>query len=416
MIATQNTVDIPHLCSSSFNIRPKRESSKLEKSTIISRSFNINSIGGIVNSERIFESEPMLLVRSETVKLNRVEKKSLPLVIPEKLVACLKKGKEATPNLIDKYAKREYKKVQNSYANVKRWGDKCKEYPTACAFQNYVKKNRYPDVLPPEHSRVKLDDTQNDYINANYIQNLNKHAAERYISTQAPTAETFADFWLMIWQQRIAVVVMLTKLEENGIKKADLYFPAQKDDLAIYGDFQVQNKSVKNLNGIIVSSLAISHNGETRSINHIVYELWPDKDVPKDSQSILQLSSLIDIYREQNKQVLDGPVLCHCSAGIGRTATLIAIHQSLQLIKKGYKPKVSNIVNRIREQRHGSVQTSDQYSFIFKTVNHYINEFNKRETFSSHMELSYSSKEDRKDCKKSILRKFYTLRCIKNQY
>jgi protein tyrosine phosphatase len=90
----------------------------------------------------------------------------------------------------------------------------------AASLEENKPKNRYANVIAYDHSRVVLQPlpgigaSGGDYINANYADGYRRPAA--YIATQGPLPETFADFWRMVWEQRSAVIVMMTRLEERG--------------------------------------------------------------------------------------------------------------------------------------------------------------------------------------------------------
>jgi len=227
-------------------------------------------------------------------------------------------------------------------------------------------KNRYPDVLPYEPTRVRLQTCPNDYINANYISETHERS---YISCQAPLPQTFDDFWSMVWENNVSIVVMLTRFLERRRIKAHCYWPNEQNEVETFGNISVQLVKAKSVGpDIIIRKFAVAHAqfGEAREIVHIHYTEWPDCGVPTSTQSIRAVLVLMDAY--QAKFGSDSSVVVHCSAGIGRTGTLIAIRQYLNLCKRGYLPKISDIVRDLRNQRMGMVQTREQYEFIHRVL------------------------------------------------
>ena len=234
-------------------------------------------------------------------------------------------------------------------------------------------KNRYSNVLADDETRVMLND--DGYINANYV-------LDEYISTQAPIASndfckngTISDFWLMVWEQRSPIIVMLTKFRENGKRKADPYWPKLNEQLT-FGNIAVCNVNVINLGSIIVTKLELRFADETRVVHHMHYHEWPDQGVPNSTDNLRFLISLINIYQTFN-QKLNGRIICHCSAGIGRAGTFIASHHIISLIDNGTDVSeihVPTVVSQMRKGRTGMVQRVEQYKFIYRTANDWINQ------------------------------------------
>eukprot|EP01094_Clydonella_sp_ATCC50884_P014191 TRINITY_DN2454_c0_g1_i1.p1 TRINITY_DN2454_c0_g1~~TRINITY_DN2454_c0_g1_i1.p1 ORF type:complete len:369 (+),score=126.89 TRINITY_DN2454_c0_g1_i1:191-1297(+) len=227
-------------------------------------------------------------------------------------------------------------------------------------------KNRYPDVLPYEEHRVKLRSGSSDYINASYIRG--RHA-KSYISCQAPLPSTFADFWCMIWENQIPLVVMLTRFLEKRQIKAHCYWPQDLGCTEHFGGISLMLTSVRKLhnNRIVLRTFKMTHDEtrEMRNVAHIHYTEWPDFGVPSCSQGLRQVVRLIDMYNEQNP---DKPVVVHCSAGIGRTGTLLAVHSFLSRHRGDNNVTVRQIVEDMRRHRMGMVQTKEQYKFIYQAI------------------------------------------------
>jgi len=259
--------------------------------------------------------------------------------------------------------------------NFNDFGSRLLKYPSAMTFYTN-KKNRYNNILPKEDTRVRLSPLPgiegSDYINANRLTD----GFTNYISCQAPLSSTFGDFWRMVWEQDVSVIVMLTKIHENGQSKADKYWPT---DIGVVLNFPFVSVTLINVYrsdqssniDIRVLSLKTSEDKE-RIVVQLHFLGWPDFGVPEDSEGIRQLVNLTNFYRNYGKSLgLDGPIIVHCSAGVGRSGAFIAIHQLLdQFNEFGVLPQLAvyNAVNLMRTQRDGMVQTKEQYSFIYKVI------------------------------------------------
>jgi len=235
-------------------------------------------------------------------------------------------------------------------------------------------KNRYLNVLPSKNHRVKLKALPNvpdsDYINASNVANLATGAKQAYIATQAPVPAAIADFWRMVWEQNSALVLMLTKEEENSMNKAHLYWSEDTKEPQTYGDIKVLfvSKDDTNEDGVISREFTISRGSESRKITQLQFVTWPDHGVPKEFEHFL---ALFRKYRDIRSQipVNGGPIVVHCSAGVGRTGTFIAVDSILDSVDAGEKKiDVCDVVAKLRTSRPSSIQTRDQYEFIYKFI------------------------------------------------
>ncbi|XP_058993959.1 receptor-type tyrosine-protein phosphatase F isoform X9 [Mustela lutreola] len=227
-------------------------------------------------------------------------------------------------------------------------------------------KNRYANVIAYDHSRVILTSIDgvpgSDYINANYIDGYRKQNA--YIATQGPLPETMGDFWRMVWEQRTATVVMMTRLEEKSRVKCDQYWPARGTET--YGLIQVALLDTVELATYTVRTFALHKSGssEKRELRQFQFMAWPDHGVPEYPTPILAFLRRVKACNPPDA----GPMVVHCSAGVGRTGCFIVIEAMLERMKHEKTVDVYGHVTCMRSQRNYMVQTEDQYVFIHEAL------------------------------------------------
>lgn len=236
-------------------------------------------------------------------------------------------------------------------------------------------KNRYVNIQAYDHSRVLLQRSmqvrqrQSDYINANYIDGYMKPKA--YIATQGPMPNTFADFWRMVWEQNSVVIVMITKLVERTRRKCDQYWP--EDGIETYGPIQVKHvntfsRAHYTVRIFSLKNVKLKKQFSERIVHQFHYTEWPDHGVPDFTLPVLkfvQKSAAMNPIRA-------GPIVVHCSAGVGRTGTYILIDSMIDQIKDLGTINIPAFLLKIRQQRNFLVQTEDQYMLIHDALAEYL--------------------------------------------
>jgi len=221
-----------------------------------------------------------------------------------------------------------------------------------------------------------------------------------YICCQAPLPTTITDFWRMIWQHHCSVIVMLTNLVEQKKVKAHVYWPSEEGETLTYGNMYVKlvQERQRSQGRITVRTFQIGLkekrvSGDSSSdsadeeqviigdtlpvkkmieVTHLHFTNWPDFGVPKETQFFKDLLKEVEIRRQEKE-----PIVVHCSAGIGRTGTFVAIHISMLQHLLGRDINIKETVLHLRSQRMGMVQSPEQYNFIYASVADIIKEQEK---------------------------------------
>ncbi|XP_077981774.1 receptor-type tyrosine-protein phosphatase alpha-like [Glandiceps talaboti] len=225
-------------------------------------------------------------------------------------------------------------------------------------------KNRFRNIMAYDHSRVILEDESeeltSDYINASYINGYKKKKA--YIATQGPKTSTVADLWRMVWQEKSACILMATNLRENNKEKCGKYWPDQPEGEKQYGDISVKNVREEVFVDSMIRTLHVKK--VIREIKQFHFTVWPDMGVPQYPSAVLSFLRRIRTYNPFNA----GPLVVHCSAGVGRTGTFITIDSMLEMAEAEGKVDIFNFVYQARQDRMHFVQTIDQYEFAYTAV------------------------------------------------
>ncbi|XP_047207442.1 receptor-type tyrosine-protein phosphatase epsilon-like isoform X4 [Girardinichthys multiradiatus] len=233
-------------------------------------------------------------------------------------------------------------------------------------------KNRYPNILPYDHSRVVLSQLDghlcSDYINASFIDGYKEK--NKFIAAQGPKPETVADFWRMIWEQKTTTIVMLTNLKERKEEKCCQYWPEK--GWWLYGNIRVATEDVVVLVDYTIRKFCVQYQDSDgvrvpRLVTQLHFTSWPDFGVPFTPIGMLKFLKKVKAVNPSHA----GSIVVHCSAGVGRTGTFIVIDSMIDMMYMEQRVDVFGFVSRIREQRCQLIQTDIQYSFIYQALLEY---------------------------------------------
>ncbi|XP_011404665.2 PREDICTED: receptor-type tyrosine-protein phosphatase delta-like isoform X2 [Amphimedon queenslandica] len=249
-------------------------------------------------------------------------------------------------------------------------------------------KNRLHNALPYDHNRVKLTkipgEIGSDYINASFIDGYK--AKNCYIAAQAPKDNTLNDFWKMICEQQVSVIVMLANTEEKEqFVMSAQYWPYKRGEELAFGSASVTLQLTNHQEDYIHRQLRVTYTPrdtppETRVVHHFSFTSWPRSGAPSNGSGMIDL---IDQVQKRQQQTGNKPILVHCSAGIGRTGAFCALSIAIERVKVEHIVNIYNIVKHLRTQRAHMVQNLDQYVFIYRAILDYAESLNSYANFNS---------------------------------
>ncbi|XP_052762812.1 receptor-type tyrosine-protein phosphatase C-like [Mya arenaria] len=266
-------------------------------------------------------------------------------------------------------------------------------------------RNRYKGIYPYDDTRVVVHGGDTDYINASYIDGFRKRNA--YIAALGPMAKQLGDFgqfWRMVWQQKVEKIVMVTNFVEGEKTKCEQYWP-DHGQRKLYGDIEVVCKVERLYADFIWRQLTLSkgkHNFEERNLHHLQFTAWPDKDIPDDVTSIIELRQKVNAL----PSTFNGPVIVHCSAGVGRTGTYIALDILTKVGETEGAIDIPGCVFNMRQNRPSMIQTLSQYKYLHEALVHSLAldcSLIKREHFHEYMNMMSSKQEIQKQFEKMQL-------------
>ncbi|XP_066150542.1 tyrosine-protein phosphatase 10D-like isoform X2 [Euwallacea fornicatus] len=229
------------------------------------------------------------------------------------------------------------------------------------------RKNRFTNILPFDHTRVKLtidedDESDSDYINASYIKGFS--GTNEYIATQGPLPDTAREFWKMVFQENVTIIVMVARFIENRKEKCFKYFPNNHESMIFGDDLEVRCTVEIDFEIYCVRTLQVRKDLKQLTVTHMQFLEWPDFGIPQNNDSLLLFCHKMRMRWSQE----GGMAVVHCSAGVGRTGTIIALDILTQTVKEGGNIDVFNTVLELRKQRKNMVQTTKQYMYIYQLL------------------------------------------------
>ncbi|WKY09217.1 hypothetical protein Q1695_001964 [Nippostrongylus brasiliensis] len=230
---------------------------------------------------------------------------------------------------------------------------------TTEAYEKNDAKNRYNDIICIDATRVVLKDRPpaDDYIHASW---MTMPDGQKYICTQGPLLEYVVDFWHMITSEKSNVIVMVCNFNEGKHEKCCFYLPKGKKDSGNFGDFKVQVKEIKPdpFEGIKHTVLFVKWEDKSMTVHHLAYFSWPDHTAP------LNPAPTIGMLKLSRSLSAGATITVHCSAGIGRSATFIAIDYASQKIRERWDFNMVDVIRELRKQRFQAIQSAIQYVFL----------------------------------------------------
>ncbi|XP_070764618.1 receptor-type tyrosine-protein phosphatase C [Enoplosus armatus] len=258
-----------------------------------------------------------------------------------------------------------------------------------------VPKNRYVDILPYDFNRVQLTSGNGeagcDYINASFIDGYKE--SKKYIAAQGPKDETVSDFWRMVWEQQSSIIVMVTRCEEGNRVKCAQYWPSPERETEIFEEFIVKLNSEDHCPDYTIRHLSLTNKREKnseREVTHIQFMSWPDHGVPGEPHLLLKLRRRVNAF----KNFFSGPIVVHCSAGVGRTGTYIGIDAMMEGLEAEGRVDIYGYVVRLRRQRCLMVQVEAQYILIHQALLEH-NQFGETEITLSELHSTLSTLKQR---------------------
>ncbi|XP_028325465.1 tyrosine-protein phosphatase non-receptor type 23 isoform X2 [Gouania willdenowi] len=271
----------------------------------------------------------------------------------------------------------------------------------------YTMKNRHQDVMPYDLNRVVLQSGKDDYINASYVEELSPYCP-RLIATQAPLTGTAADFWLMVYEQKVSLIVMLVSEQEVEKGKVLRYFPTERGQQLSQGPITLTLSTQKATPTHVERMISLQYRDQSlkRTVVHLQFISWPELGLPDSKSNLLRfIQEVHGHYLHQRP--LHTPVVVHCSSGVGRTGVFSLLYAALQELEAGNGiPDLPKLVKKMRQQRKNMLQEKLHLKFCYEAVlqhaeqvlhRHGISSSSCNRNSSSAVTKPYSRKESQQD-------------------
>ncbi|RXN01560.1 Tyrosine-protein phosphatase non-receptor type 23 [Acipenser ruthenus] len=233
----------------------------------------------------------------------------------------------------------------------------------------YSMKNRHQDIMPYDRNRVVLQSGKDDYINASTVEELSPYCP-RVIATQAPLIGTAADFWLMIYEQKVSLVVMLVSEQELEKQKVLRYFPVERGQQVSQGPITLTLTTLKVTPTHIERMIGLQYRDQSlkRTVIHLQFTSWPEMALPDSNSNLIRfIQEVHGHYLHQRP--LHTPIVVHCSSGVGRTGAFCLLYAAMQEVEAGNAiPDLPLLVRKMRQQRKNMLQDKFHLKFCYETV------------------------------------------------
>uniref|UniRef100_A0A8C8LPC2 Tyrosine-protein phosphatase non-receptor type 23 n=1 Tax=Oncorhynchus tshawytscha TaxID=74940 RepID=A0A8C8LPC2_ONCTS len=233
----------------------------------------------------------------------------------------------------------------------------------------YTMKNRHQDVMPYDCNRVLLRSGKDDYINGSFVEELSPYCP-RLIATQAPLSGTAADFWLMVWEQKVSLVVMLVSEQELDKGKVLRYFPTERGQQLAQGPITVTLTTQKTTPTHVERMIGLQYRDQSlkRTVIHLQFTSWPELGLPESKSNLICFIQEVHGYY-LHQRPLHTPIVVHCSSGVGRTGALCLLYAAVQELEAGNSiPDLPLLVKKMRQQRKNMLQEKLHLKFCYEAV------------------------------------------------
>uniref|UniRef100_A0A8C7VER8 Tyrosine-protein phosphatase non-receptor type 23 n=1 Tax=Oncorhynchus mykiss TaxID=8022 RepID=A0A8C7VER8_ONCMY len=233
----------------------------------------------------------------------------------------------------------------------------------------YTMKNRHQDVMPYDCNRVLLRSGKDDYINGSFVEELSPYCP-RLIATQAPLSGTAADFWLMVWEQKVSLVVMLVSEQELDKGKVLCYFPTERGQQLAQGPITVTLTTQKTTPTHVERMIGLQYRDQSlkRTVIHLQFTSWPELGLPESKSNLICFIQEVHGYY-LHQRPLHTPIVVHCSSGVGRTGALCLLYAAVQELEAGNSiPDLPLLVQKMRQQRKNMLQEKLHLKFCYEAV------------------------------------------------